>query len=218
MPLGDSLTEGGYPDGHHSWRGYLRAHLIAQGYTAIDFVGDRYLQAHGDVEPYDLDHAGHGGYTIGPDQVRFCETCETIGIYEHIEAWLDQSNPDIILMLIGINDLFDPDLHAPKYAQTAPDRLENLVDRIHQLRPQSVILLSSLLQVGWTDSSDWPEYLAINARAAEIPKVRPTVHFVDLNAIVLEPQDYTDDLHLSEIGAKKIAEGWYQALVPLLQR
>ena len=94
MPLGDSLTEGNYPGGIHSYRGYLRAKLIANDYTNIDFVGDRSKQAHGDVFPFDLEHSGHGGYTIGPDTYRLCPTCETTGLYEHIDRWLEIANPD----------------------------------------------------------------------------------------------------------------------------
>jgi len=115
MTLGDSLTEGNYPNGINSYRGYLRAKLIANGFTNIDFVGDRSRQAHGDALPLDLNHAGHGGYTIGPDTQRFCPTCETTGLFEHIDSWLRASNPDIILLLIGMNDLVSSQNHPPNY-------------------------------------------------------------------------------------------------------
>jgi len=198
MPLGDSLTEGNYPGGIHSYRGYLRSKLLANGYTNIDLVGDRSKQAHGDALPLDLDHAGHGGYTIGPDTQRFCPTCETTGLYEHIAGWLAVSDPDIILLLIGINDLVASQNHPPNYAQTAPDRLEALVERIETLAPDAIILLSSLLQVR-TGSEDWFKYLALNSRAASIGNASSSdkVYFVDLNAIELEDGDYWDDVHLA---------------------
>ncbi len=217
MPLGDSLTEGNYPNQIHSYRGYLRAKLLANGYTNIDFVGDRLKQAHGDASPLDLNHAGHGGYTIGPDTYRFCDTCETTGLYEHIAAWLAVSNPDIILLLIGMNDLVAADNHPPNYAQTAPDRLEQLVERIQCLQPNATILLSSLLETR-ESTEGWYKYDAVNLRAASIGNAdaHDNVLFVDLNAIELEDEDFSDNVHLVESGARKVANGWYDALAPLL--
>ena len=217
MPLGDSLTEGAYPEGHASYRGFLRAKLIRNGYTNIDFVGDRYLQAHGDIEPYDKEHAGHGGYTIGPDTYRWCKTCETTGVHEHIKGWLSVSKPDIILLLIGINDLFNPENHPEDYANTAPQRLKELVDHIQELSPEAKILVSSLLQVNWTDADKF-EYRAINAAAQEIGNASHTdhVYFVDLNAIDLSDEDYFDGVHLGPKGAEKVADGWYRYLEPIL--
>lgn len=217
MPLGDSLTEGNYPNQIHSYRGYLRARLLANGYTNIDFVGDRPRQAHGDALPIDPDQSGHGGYTIGPDTYRFCDTCETTGLYEHIAAWLAVSNPDIVLLLIGMNDLVAADNHPPNYAQTAPDRLEQLVARIQSLQPNATILLSSLLETR-ESTEGWYKYDAVNLRAAAIGNadVDDNVLFVDLNAVELEDEDYFDNVHLVESGARKVADGWYCALAPLL--
>ncbi len=219
MPLGDSLTEGDFPDGAHSWRGYLRTALLAENVQPFDFVGDRYLQSHGDVEPYDKEHAGHGGYTIGPDTYRWCETCETSGVFEHVEGWLNVSEPDIILVLLGINDLFLPENHPAGYAESAPDRYEALIQLIQELRPKVKIVMSSLLQVGWTEGSDWPEYQSLNERIRAVGEAEQgdNLFFIDLNAIELSEEDFTDGLHLTASGAQKIADGWLAALLPFLR-
>lgn len=217
MPLGDSLTEGNYPGGINSYRGYLRAKLITNGYTNIDFVGDRSKQAHGDTTPLDLNHGGHGGYTIGPDTQRFCPTCETTGLYEHIDRWLAVSNPDIILLLVGMNDLVASQNHPVNYAQTAPDRLEKLVQKIHQLRPNAKILLSSLLKTK-ISTEGWQKYDAINNRAKNIGNASfaDNIYFIDLHAIDFTESDYFDNVHLKGSGARKVADGWYRALIPFL--
>jgi hypothetical protein len=99
MPLGNSLTQGDYPNGQHSYRGHLRKKLLDNGYASIDFVGSKSgLCGHGDASPCDGDHAGYGGYTIGPDTQKFCSTCETTGVYEHVINWLNTANPDVILL------------------------------------------------------------------------------------------------------------------------
>lgn len=81
MPLGDSKTEGGGCTGQSSFRGFLRSKLMTAGYV-IDYVGPRSNCADGDGIPGDNDHAGFGGYSIGPDIQTFCSGCETTGIFE----------------------------------------------------------------------------------------------------------------------------------------
>jgi lysophospholipase L1-like esterase len=219
MPLGDSLTEGQYPDGYHSYRGYLRKMLLDKGYNA-EFVGDQNGQAHGDANPPALEHSGHGGYTIGPDTRTFYSGGETVGLFEHIEAWLGKANPDVILLLIGINDMFSPETHPKDYAKTAPERLEALVKRVQSLRPNAKILLASLLRVTWTDGSNWPEYSALNTKIRSLVTLSATdaIELVDLNSIKFAKEDYFDALHLNGLGAQKVASAWLERLEPLLNK
>lgn len=214
MPLGDSHTEGNYPNGHHSYRGYLRKMLLESGYQ-VDFVGDRSQQAHGDLNPPDFDHAGHGGFTIGPDQSRFCSSCDTANIYDHLEEYLAE-DPEVILLLIGINDMF-PNDNRPVDPQAADEKLAGLVKRILEIKPDVKILISSLLQVKWTDG--WSAYNDVNRKARMIGEEASNdqVYFVDLHSIELQDEDFQDAIHLGEKGARKIAAGWFKALVPILE-
>src|SRR4051812_1096336 len=65
MPLGDSLTEGGYNQ-EGQWRvgpgfrGVLYDQLVHQGFN-IDFVGS---VASGPADLFDRDHEGHSGWRI----------------------------------------------------------------------------------------------------------------------------------------------------------
>ena len=216
MPLGDSLTEGNYPNGHHSYRGYLRTMLLDAGYE-VDFVGDRSSQAHGDTNPADGDHAGHGGYTIGPDDSRFCSSCETANLYDHIEEYME-SDPDVVLLNIGVNDMF-PGSNRPVEPSEADDKLENLVDRILEIDPDTKVLVSSLMRVSWTDGSSWGAYQDVNERARALGEADPNdqIYFVDLNSVPLAGNDFFDAIHLSGQGAKKIASEWFDTLTPILQ-
>ena len=214
MPLGDSHTEGNYPNGHHSYRGYLRKMLLESGYR-VDFVGDRSQQAHGDINPPDLDHAGHGGFTIGPDQSRFCSTCETANTYDHLDKYLS-SDPEIILLLIGVNDMF-PNDNRPVDPQAADEKLAGLVERILELKPDVKILVSSLVRVKWTDG--WSAYNDVNKKARMLGEASSNdqIYFVDLHSIALQDEDFQDAIHLNEQGARKIAAGWFKSLVPILE-
>ncbi len=225
MPLGDSKTEGGGGVGQQSsWRGFLRTKLIRSGYK-IDYVGDRQNKADGDTIPNDDDHAGHGGYTIGPDINKFCPSCETTGIFEHIQDYLPAANPDIILLAIGVNDMFGADVHAPNYAATAPQRYRSLVHKILQLKPGIRIIVGSIEPVKW--DINWgadPLDNNIGALNADIKALADSsatdnIYFADIRNKMLVnygPADFWDDLHLSQQGAKKGANAWFDALVPVL--
>ena len=94
MPLGDSLTEGAYPLGFHSYRGYLEIQLREAGYN-FDFDGTQWGLAHGGT---DYEHEGHGGFTIGPDDT--VSSGWPGNIYARLDYYL-KTDPDIILLLIS---------------------------------------------------------------------------------------------------------------------
>ena len=166
MPLGDSLTSGTYPGRVHSYRGYLEALLDEAGY-AIDFTGTQTGLAHEGTDP---DHEGHSGYSIGPDQRRFCEVCSTANLYDHLEEYLS-TEPDIILLLTGINDLL-PWEEYPVVPEEAPGKLANLVARIQELRPQAYIFVASLPPINYMDSAELPYYDEINQMAETVGQPR----------------------------------------------
>ncbi|MBN2371801.1 MAG: hypothetical protein JXO72_15070 [Vicinamibacteria bacterium] len=209
LPLGDSLTEGGrYPWSHHSYRGYLHTLLKQAGYR-VDFVGTRRRLPCGGEDP---DHEGHSGFTIGPVDERVCPTYD---LFSNIEPYLS-SSPDIVLLMIGINDLLADDRRCVD-RRSAPERLERLVRRIVDLRPEAQVLLASLLPVE-QEPDPWPEFDAVNQRAALVAAATPQVHFVDAHRETgLATGDWSDGLHLSRSGAQKLAYVWFQNLKPLLE-
>lgn len=213
MPLGDSLTSGTYPGRVHSYRGYLETLLREAGYS-IDFVGTQSRLAHAGSDP---EHEGHSGYSIGPDLARFCDECETANLYDHLTTYL-QSKPDVILLLIGINDLLPLDVRPVRPAD-APDKLANLVHRIQQLSPDTTIFVASLAPISYMDSNDLPYYNEINQMAERLGNrhAYDKLYFVDLNqdmgAVIDLGLDFADGVHLAEGGARKMAQVWFEALV-----
>jgi lysophospholipase L1-like esterase len=212
MPLGDSLTSGNYPGRVHSYRGYLEVLLREAGYS-FDFVGTQSRLAHDGTDP---DHEGHSGFTIGPDEARFCEACSTANLYDHLKDYL-QTEPDIILLLIGINDLLPLDVR-PVKPEEAPGKLAALVERIQELHPGAYLFLASLAPVNYRDETQWPAYQAVNQKAEAVAARDPhdQIYFVDANRILertLDPEmDFADGIHLAEGGARKLAQVWFDAL------
>jgi lysophospholipase L1-like esterase len=105
MPLGDSITFGAPDPGYGGYRRLLATLLAADG-QMIDFVGSRrsgYV-AHPNNE-------GHVGWTI-PQLKNGIDS----------NRWLEIYRPDLILLHIGTNDIFQGK------AAAAPGKLAALID------------------------------------------------------------------------------------------
>ncbi|MDY7105309.1 MAG: GDSL-type esterase/lipase family protein [Actinomycetota bacterium] len=228
MPLGDSLTEGqadpDNPEEPQSYRGHLHAMLTEAGYD-VDLVGSGERLAVGDLpDDPDLDHEGHGGFTIGPDEY------EQGGEPGNIDAYLDEwlaTPPDVILLLIGVNDLFDEDRPVDPFE--ADDKLVAVVERIEGLAPEAEILVSSYPPVSYFLDFDNPGTRegaeafadlqdAIRSVGEEAPddNVRYVPMFETLEDGWDAETDTVDQLHPSPMGAEKVAQVWFDALTPVL--
>jgi lysophospholipase L1-like esterase len=195
MPLGDSISTGvGMPE-YGGYRVELWNKAVTDG-LAIDFVGS---QTDGPATLPDRQHEGHSGARID-------------GISAGVNSWLTNSNPDVVLLLIGTNDIWqNTDL------QNAPARLGALIDQILSRKPGVAIVVSSIPR--WSDSVQNAKVIAYNAAIPGIVSERQAlghrVLYVDsYEALMLS--DLQDGVHPNETGYAKMAEVWYAALRPLL--
>jgi acyl-CoA thioesterase-1 len=110
MPLGDSITEGRIdrPLGLPTYRKYLWESLMAGGATA-DLVGSRQgvrgAVADSQADPrgaWDKDHDGHWGWRA--DQILGGNTA--LPGHGALPQWLAAADPDVVLVHLGTNDLF----------------------------------------------------------------------------------------------------------------
>jgi lysophospholipase L1-like esterase len=88
MPLGDSIT--GSPG---CWRALLYNNLVSAGAQNLDMVGT--LPAQGCGVSYDGDNEGHGGYLA-----------TNIASQNLLPGWLSSTNPDVVIMHLGTNDVW----------------------------------------------------------------------------------------------------------------
>jgi hypothetical protein len=197
MPLGDSLTAFS-----ESYRGPLYRTLVSQGYS-IDFVGPG--TAFAPVGGGDPDHAGYGGYRIGPN-------VDGANIDELIGTIVPNANPQIILLNIGRNDL----AAGGQLALDAPAKLAALVARLQTLAPNAYILTSPMTpSSGYPSGGGTPEILALDNMAASLGNASATdkVIFVPILSRVLvagfnTATDTTDGTHMSVSGGIKFADAW----------
>lgn len=193
MPLGNSITEGAV---NYNYRMYLWEQLDSLDGVAFDFVGSR--PGYGSL-PYDRDHEGHGGFT-------------TWDIRWDVEVWLDRNPPDVILLMIGTNDITQGN------AYTAHESLDTLVRVILSHVPDITLFLASVPPID-VSSVDTAEVNAYNAHVPEIVNRYSSggfeVYFVDMYHAV-DPGDLPDGVHPNEQGYRDIAATWYAALTDWL--
>ena len=201
MPLGDSITlgvNGGYRNG-------LWDRITTYG-KKVNFVGSQYDQY---TKISDKDHEGHPGFTI-------------TNIGTNIDSWLSLNKPDIVLLMIGTNDV------AWWCAQTASEVADlngMLIDKIFIDLPNSWIIvasippeLSKIIQPNNIDRAELvKEYnkellIKINNRIA----MGKHIKYADVNS-VLVVSDLYDGIHPTELAHDKIAQVWFDAVVSLLQ-
>ena len=205
MQLGDSLTA------QLEARMFLAEKLNTAGYNYA-FVGSQgFGQFPGDH------HEGHGGFTIGPDQ------SQPGNLFDNVSTWITAAQPNIITLLVGNNDYngkagVDP--------ATAPQRMEALLDKMVLLAPEATIVVSSVLKIAWVDDYAGALNRALPDIVARQQAAGHKVVFADLNSEVNlvkgampfngADSDYIDGTHLNANGARKLADGWYTHLSPLL--
>ncbi|MFN0027009.1 MAG: SGNH/GDSL hydrolase family protein [Acidimicrobiales bacterium] len=228
MALGDSLTAGDDPSNPakaQSYRGYLESSLQAAGYK-VDFVGSMKQPAIGGNDP---DHEGHGGFSIGPDNAKLCakdQTCPPANLDSGLAGWLKEADPDVVVLLAGVNDLFDEDggVYRPTVPEQADDKLKALVARIRALQPDARIVVGSYPPISFLiTGSDEKVFADLNAAAKSAGSgtdkqvvYAPLREKLDGNWTDADVVSTSDQVHPRDTGAKKIAAVFYEAMVPVL--
>ncbi|WP_264778263.1 apiosidase-like domain-containing protein [Deinococcus aetherius] len=189
MPLGDSITDGYNVPGGYRTELYRR---LSGQVPGLNFVGS--LQ-NGPGTLADRDHEGHSGWRIDE-------------LAAQVDQWLDRSQPDVVLLMIGTNDIIQN-----RDVPGAPARLGRLLDQMFARRPDLRILVSSLPPLQNPGENRRVEQY--NAAIPGLVKSRADggrkITFVNAGA-ALTLADLADGVHPTASGYNKLAGLWYQAL------
>ncbi|MEM7198849.1 MAG: SGNH/GDSL hydrolase family protein [Planctomycetota bacterium] len=198
MPLGDSITEGAH--GSATYRYYLWHALLDAGYC-VDFVGGQQgVQGGRPWNPnFDQDHEGHSGWRADM-------------VLGSVRAWTAQHDPDVVLLHLGTNDLWQ----AQSAASTLTE-IDAIIDEMRAARSDVVILLAQIIPVGaWVGFSVDPLNALLPAFAAAKHAPSAPVLLVD-QWTGFDPRIDTDDgVHPNRFGDQKMAAAWLSALETLL--
>jgi lysophospholipase L1-like esterase len=187
LPLGDSITAGAGGTTGGGYRAPLWELARQRHLFAIDFVGS--LASRGVVDPQ---HEGHSGWRT--DQIR-----------ANIDNWLATSQPDVILLHIGINDL-----HQDHTVDQTLASFQSLLDRIFVDQPDVTVIYGGLIAV--TDGLQ-NRAAHFNAGAQQIIAAKARqghrVRYVDLPITAAQMKD---KLHPNDAGYATMARTFETAL------
>jgi lysophospholipase L1-like esterase len=198
MPLGDSIT--GSPG---CWRALLWNQLQDSGYTDIDFVGT--LPAQGCGVPYDGDNEGHGG-----------ALATGIVSQDLLPGWLSATEPDIVLMHLGTNDVW-----SGLPTQQILDAYGTLIGQMRANNPDMTVLVAQILPMDPSNCTICAQGVvdldaAIPGWAAGLSTARSPIVVVDQWTGFDDATDTYDGVHPNDAGNQKMADRWYASLAPLL--
>lgn len=207
MPLGDSITLGvGDPTGG-GYRDPLYTQLTNAGHT-FQFVGTL------SSSPTELltstgqqNHEGHSGYVIEAG------TSGREGIRDNITTYLGATDPDLILLMIGTNDV-----SIGYQLDTATERLGDLLTDIATLEPDAHTIVANLVPFrtsrGRADPTD-AYNAAVPGVVAAHQGMGHNVSFLDMHSF-LGNDDLVDVLHPNATGYDKMATAWSSGIDAIL--
>jgi len=215
LPLGDSITAGGY-------RYDLWTRLVDSGFS-FDFIGSEDSPPDLDGEPhvwppyaglaFDANHEGHPGWTSGHILAAPAWDADQ----GTLPDWLTDYTPDIALVHLGTNDAFYELDRA-----TVASNLAAIIDALRADNPNVVVFLARIVPLDypyWNSSHDTYDFLvqdynaAIDELAARTTRPESPVWLVDHYTGFDGVADTYDLIHPDASGDVKMAEAWHAALV-----
>jgi len=217
MPLGDSTTQGCCDGLHAGYRYWLWEELIRNGYTNINFVGtektikgeesnpsnssqlEKLKAVYSRWDEFDKNHQGVSGSSARE-------------MWGPIEEWIFEHRPDIVLFLVGSNDLLKSRYNL-KRVTSSSNELFDLVDKIMKYSPNCIVFIGHLIPMKNPppDYDKFNEMLRLLAEKWNMP-------YVNLADGYNAQKDNLDDIHPDYAGERKVAEKWLEAMVKVLPR
>jgi hypothetical protein len=198
MPLGDSITNA--ETGHASYRYWLWHNLVDNGYTNVDFVGSQTGVLNGPplYPDFDQNHEGHWGWRAD----------EILG---QIGGWANTYRPDIVLMHLGTNDMFQG-----QTVSSTINELGSIIDSVRQSSPNVTFLFAQVIPS--VNNAQQLQQLnnAIPGLAAQKNTQQSRVIVVDQWTGYNGSTDNYDGIHPNQSGEQKMANKWYATLQTLL--
>lgn len=213
MPLGDSITETTcYP--HLLWK-----KLRDNGHTNFDFVGTKKNNQDCKVPDADQDCEGHSGYKVvdlvnnGPNATE-------------LPQWCSADNAEIVLMHFGTNDVWTPTPDNDKIIGA----YSSVIDALRAVNPKVIVFMAQIIRMIPVNTPNCSSCACptcdanvqtLNAKIPNWARSKSTadspVYVVDLYNIGFDPATETgnnlDGVHPNKLGAQKMADGWYNAIV-----
>ena len=201
MPLGDSITQGA--SNAVSYRQPLWK-MLKKTNARLDFVGSmrkNYLQVGPTHSGFDSDHEGHWGW-------------RTDEVLAKIDGWTEQAEPDIVLLHLGTNDIFQK-----QKIENTVEELRQIISILRKDNPRVEVLLAQLIPV--RDRNANMKVQKLNSLLPDMAQSITTndspVHIVNQYEGFDVLKDTYDGIHPNEFGIVKMAQKWYDVLAVRLR-
>ena len=215
LPLGDSLTAGGYNLNHNEWHvggGYrenLWKYLTQKGFSP-HYLG---TFQDGPISLPERFHEGHSGWRT--DQLKSI-----------VGGVLQKFQPDFVLLMIGTNDVTqNTDLRA------GIQNIKDMILEISRIAPQTEILLSNLIttsnsgfnkRIDWFNDELYNMVYALSESTYVLGEATAPINhlnWVDMfgeSGLTTTSRDFTDGVHPTARGYDKMAKVWERHLSQLI--
>jgi len=212
LPVGDSITAGSQSSSGGGYREPL-FHLANKNIKSITFVGANTSgPSTVDGLPFPRAQSGYSGYIV--DTVAGRQ-----GISQFFPAQIVRYKPNIILLMIGTNDV-------GAGVTGIPARLARLMDTMLDADPSLLLVVAQIVpQQKATPDTKNMEVQAYNAEIPSLVKTRADagkhVKLVDMYGAFTANANYStvylaDKLHPNDAGYALMADTWYAAIGSLL--
>ena len=218
LPFGDSITEGVASTDGCGYRTQLFKLIVAAS-QKITYVGSL-TKGPATVSgvPFPRSHEGHAGWRIGGPG-----STGGSGIYSLLPSPALSDNPNIILLLIGANDVFSTG------SEGMADRLDALIEKIAQNAPTALIVLAQMTPIGTSNKGHTAAQVeAANAAQAAYNAKIPGIiqahaargqHIIGVDMSKMPLSDLsTSSMHPNDKGYAYMADIWYPAIKGLLPK
>lgn len=214
MAIGDSITDDCEYNG--AWRQYLQPFLEANGYV-FEFVGRQSSLANGDFTQ--VNHEGYCGAVIAPPGMLNYDVHGYPGPDVYLQTIvpdaLTNATPDLILLLIGANDIG----RGRNPWTTATNDMSQLLDSIYSNAPNANVVLAKITSLqnanvaGMNYGSNVTRVPIYNAALQSLVNQRQArgqqVFLADMFSVV----DYNtmfnpDHVHPNNLGLQAVAQEW----------
>ncbi len=224
MPLGDSITFGVVNNDTNNeqgggYRTVLYDQLLSNGFTNTDGPeGFNFVGLRDDTDPrrsgpngIDRDHGGYRGWTID-ELINGRPAAEPAA--GNITTWLATEVPEVVMLMIGTNDMLDG-----QDAGTAINELSTLIDLIINTGAKALVASIPPLNPASprVDQASADNAIAFNAAIPGLVATKgQNATFVDINSLLTLNDVSSDGIHITSQGYSKIANAWYNSLLPIL--
>jgi len=211
MIVGDSISAG-----PGCYKKYLLQNLQNNGYSRFEFVGQYTDDCGGGVRHSAVSCTTSYSFTQATFTVPNCNT----NTYPGLATLLDSSNPDLIMLQLGVNDVWGGS--AP--IQPILDNFTELLRQAREHNPRIVMMVAQIHKIITNNCSNAASTTNAQHLDEAIPGWAQSVSMADSPVLVADlwtnsdPHESDDCVHPNDAGAQRMGLNWYYALTNILPK